>query len=231
MIDNVAEENAALYVLGLLPAEETARFEALLSRDAELRVLVRELRESTAMLALAGEQYAPPIHIPDAILHSARRAKSGRRIIPPWIPWAIAAGLAVLTTFALFERQSLVRTLADARREDDFSKLKTAALSPQGDHVPNSVGAVTWDPGHQRGVVTISKLPPLEPNQDYQMWVIDPQHKEPISGGIVQVDENGTAKLVFTVTVPIRSADAFAVSRERKGGAPTPGGPIVLMGR
>jgi anti-sigma-K factor RskA len=231
MIDNVAEENAASYVLGLLPAEETARFEALLSRDGELRALVRELRESTAMLALAGEQFAPPPRVPEAILHPVRVTKPGHRIIPPWIPWAIAAGLAVLTTVAFFERQSLMRSLADARWKGDFSKLRTAALSPQGGYVPNSVGAVTWCPGHQRGVVTISKLPPLEPNQDYQMWVIDPDHKEPISGGIVQVDENGTAKLVFTVAVPIRSADAFAVSRERKGGAPTPDGPIVLMGR
>jgi anti-sigma-K factor RskA len=230
MIDDVAEENAALYVLGALPPEEVVRFEARLSVDGDLRALVRELRESSAQMALTAEQFTPSAKIREKIFESSRTRHAPSRY-SNWIPWAIAAGLAIVATFAMFERQTLTRALADVRLEDNISKLRTAALSPQGETAPNTIGAVAWDPAQQKGVVTISKLPPLEPNQDYQMWVIDPQQKKPISGGIVQVDENGTAKLVFTVTVPIRSADAFAVSRERKGGASSPDGPIILMGR
>ena len=231
MIDDVAEENAVLYVLGSLPAEEAVRFEARLSVDGDLRALVRELRESTAEIALSAQPIAPPPQIREEILRAIRVESANRRPFANWIPWAIAAGFAVVATFAMFERQTLTRTVADLRQEDSIGKLRTAALSPQGEAAPNTIGAVAWDPSQQKGVVTLSKLPPLEPNQDYQMWVIDPQHKQPISGGIIQVDEKGTAKLVFTVAVPIRSADAFAVSRERKGGAPSPDGPIILMGR
>jgi anti-sigma-K factor RskA len=181
-------------------------------------------------MALTAEPCTPPPRVRDKIF-AVTRGKHAPSRYANWVPWAIAAGLAVVATFAMFERQTLTRTLADVRREDNLSKLRTAALSPQGGAAPNTIGAVAWDPAQQKGIVTISKLPPLEPNQDYQMWVIDPEHKKPISGGIVQVDENGAAKLVFTVAVPIRSADAFAVSRERKGGASSPDGPIVLMGR
>ena len=231
MIDDVAEENAVLYVLGSLPAEEVVRFEARLSVDGDLRAMVREIRESTAQMARAAEPVTPPPRIREKILESIHVQSANRRPFSNWIPWAIAAGFAIVATFAMVERRTLTRTLADVRGEDGISKLRTAALSPQGEVTPEAIGAVAWNPTEQKGVVTISKLPPLEPNQDYQMWVIDPQQKKPISGGIIQVDENGTAKLVFTVAVPIRSADAFAVSRERKGGAASPDGPIVLMGR
>ena len=236
MIDDVAEENAVLYVLGTLPTEEVVRFEARLSVDADLRALVREIRESSAQMALAVDQFSPPPDVRDRIIRAARVQPMSRRPFLNWVPWAIAAGFAIVATFGMVERQSLKRTLAEVRHKEDnykdnFPDLRTAALSPQGEIAPNTIGSVAWCSAQQKGVVTISKLPPLEPNQDYQMWVIDPNQKQPISGGIIQVDEKGAAQLVFTVAVPIRSADAFAVSRERKGGAPTPDGPIVLMGR
>jgi anti-sigma-K factor RskA len=72
-------------------------------------------------------------------------------------------------------------------------------------------------------------MPPLERNQDYQLWVIDPRYPQPVSGGLVRVDDEGNARLTFTVDVPIRNADKFAISRERMGGAMSPEGPIVMM--
>jgi anti-sigma-K factor RskA len=122
------------------------------------------------------------------------------------------------------------KEIAGLRDQDALSKLRIATLSAQGRNVPGSLGSVAWDGSKQRGVVTLEKLPPPGPAQDYQLWVIDPQYKQPVSGGLVHVDEHGNARLIFTVDMPIHEADKFAVSRERKGGSATALGPIVLLG-
>ena len=51
MISEEQQDQAALHVLGLLSAAEAAAFESALSASAELRDLVRELREAAADVA------------------------------------------------------------------------------------------------------------------------------------------------------------------------------------
>ena len=46
MISDEQQDQAALYALGLLGADEDAAFESELRANAELRDLVRELREA-----------------------------------------------------------------------------------------------------------------------------------------------------------------------------------------
>ena len=52
MISEEQQDQAALYALGLLGADEDAAFESELRANAELRDLVRELREAAGDLAL-----------------------------------------------------------------------------------------------------------------------------------------------------------------------------------
>src|ERR1043166_3435463 len=100
MISEEQQDQAALYALGLLDADEDAAFESELRVNAELRDLVRELREAAGDLALTVPSLLPPASLKQRIMSeialetkrvvpiSARRASFG------WIPWAIAAGLA-----------------------------------------------------------------------------------------------------------------------------------------
>jgi len=52
MIPEEQQDQAGLYALGLLEPDQTAAFESALGGNAELRALVRELREATGDLAL-----------------------------------------------------------------------------------------------------------------------------------------------------------------------------------
>ncbi|MES2569795.1 MAG: anti-sigma factor, partial [Verrucomicrobiota bacterium] len=106
--------------------------------------------------------------------------------------------------------------------------MRIATLTSQLENSPISVGSVAWDGKTNRGYLTVQKLPPLEPHQDYQLWIIDPKYPQPVDGGIVRVDEGGNAQLTFTVQMPIRSIDKFAISRERRGGVSLAEGPMVL---
>ncbi len=308
MIEERTEELASLYALGLLSAEESAYFEDLMLSKPELAPLVVEFQEAAAALAHSAPVIAPPpavrsrllaaiqseIPAPESSAASATSLPSSSASHGSWFPWAMAAGLAILTGFLLFDRAQLQQNigslqaaktnaerdvtnlrklgeaskdriatlstdlqslntahqttvhdlgelqaehnktlgeLADLKNQDQLSKLRIATLSSKMNNSPQTVGSVAWDGDKQRGVLTLEKIPPAGPAQDYQLWIIDPQYPQPISGGIVHVDENGDARIVFKVEVPIHAADKFAVSRERKGGAPSAQGPIVMMGQ
>src|SRR4029450_7037303 len=100
MISEEQEDEAALYALGLLGADEDAAFESELRANAELRDLVRELREAGGGLALTTPSLLPPASLKQRIMREV--ATETKQVVPMptrrasfgWIPWAIAAGLA-----------------------------------------------------------------------------------------------------------------------------------------
>ena len=104
MIDERREEQASLYVLGALPPEEQTAFETELNRNAELRQLVDALRVSRDALAGTVPLREPPMHLKQRILEKIAPpqkspepiARTGSfSIINIWVPWALAASLAV----------------------------------------------------------------------------------------------------------------------------------------
>lgn len=109
-----------------------------------------------------------------------------------------------------------------------LSQLRLGILKPTADGPPNAGGAAAWDIAEQRGVLTIEGLPPLPPDRDYQIWLVDSSVMAPISGGVFRTDQRGNARTEFRAAGTVRSADRFAVSVERKGGTILPQGRFVL---
>lgn len=99
MIDEQRHDLAIEYILGHIEGDARREFEAWLQSDAELRAFVDELTASTSELAHAVPQQQPPPHLRERVLAMARgegaapAARSARKIA--WIPWAMAAGLAI----------------------------------------------------------------------------------------------------------------------------------------
>ena len=243
MIDEAKQDLAAEYVLGSLDAGAAAAFEAELLADAELRAFADELRETTAALAHA----APPVLLPPALRERVLAGVRGESKAAPsaqakssglgYLPWAVAAGFAI-TAFAFWsERSELAKEVAALRAEalalrtrDAFSKMKIATLAAQNEAYAKGVAIVVWDAEKQRGVIKLTNIPRAAAGKDYQLWVIDPKYPQPVSAGVVPVGDDGLARVSFTPERAIRSADKFAISIERAGGAPAPGGPIVMLG-
>ena len=124
MISEEQQDQAALYALGLLDADEDAAFKSELRANAELRDLVRELREAAGDLALTAPSLLPPASLKQRIMGDialeTKRVVSmpAQRASFSWIPWAIAAGLAVFCGLLAFDRVRLERQLADIRAVD-----------------------------------------------------------------------------------------------------------------
>lgn len=246
MIDERKEELASLYALHLLEPEEARAFEAELRADAELRDFVEDLQRHAAALVHLTPGRTAPAHLREKILREFRseikaaapleskiRQSSPVVAFPRpalWLPWALAAGLAVVCGLLFSDRAKLKGEVATLEGEKDVCELKIATLDSMSAN-QRGVAIVAWDAAMQHGVVRIENMPPPAANEDYQLWIIDPKYPQPVSAGVINVNARGGAEEMFKPRQPINSADKFAVSIERKGGAPRHEGPIVMLSK
>ena len=115
MIEERMEEQAGLYVLGVLTPEETRAFEAALARNAELQQFVATLRDSRDALAGSLPQVTPPAALKKKIL---AQIEAEEKVIPMssrtqrpesrtfWLPWALAACLAIFCLISLLRQKN-----------------------------------------------------------------------------------------------------------------------------
>ncbi len=274
MIDDRHEELASLHALGLLEGAELQQFLGELGGNPELQRRVAELRVAATALAHVAPEAEPPAALRVRVLASAAAgvpaiAPAAVIRFPAWIPWAVAACLAIVVAWTGRQYSALHRAneglgeqkriaeqtleqmrgqLDEAKRmvtessrqiaelsmklkdEGDLAHFKISTLASMLGNTPAAIAVAVWDPSREQGVLSVSKLPALASEKDYQLWVIDKQYPTPVSAGVFVVDPvSGEAHIVFKADKPVRSIAKFAVSLERKGGVASPEGPIVLI--
>jgi len=125
MITERQEELAALHALGLLEGGERSAFEAELAGNPELRALVDSLAESTAALALAAPAVEPPPGLKARILAAA--SAGGDKVVPfpllKIMPWAVAAGLAIVAGGLATQNLALRNQNASLRTERELAEV------------------------------------------------------------------------------------------------------------
>src|SRR5438046_10047391 len=102
MISEEQRDKAARSALGWLDADEDAAFESELRASAELRDLIRELREAAGDLALTAPSLLPPASLKLRIMGEI--AMETKRVVPmatrrapvSWGPSGIAAAVEAL---------------------------------------------------------------------------------------------------------------------------------------
>ncbi len=107
---------------------------------------------------------------------------------------------------------------------EDVRRIDLAGQAP----ARGAAGRAYWSPS--RGLVfTASNLPPPGAGRQYQLWVIPPGKKDPVSAGLLDLDPNGRVMTIgeASTTIPV---GAVAVSLEPAGGVPAPTGQIYLVG-
>jgi hypothetical protein len=117
------------------------------------------------------------------------------------------------------------------RRSENLARLQVSVLASPPGHTSEAQAIALWDPDQHTGLLSFEKLPALADEQDYQIWIVDPTHPNPVNGGVFHVATDSQAALAFKPDQPIKQATAFVISLEKKGGAPKAEGPIVLLGK
>ena len=112
--------------------------------------------------------------------------------------------------------------------QESLASARLAVLRPTTDGPAGALGASLWSPQDQRGLIVLESLPPLPPTQSYQLWLIDPKLRSPVSGGVLPIPAAGSVRIQFTVELRVDSAERFAITIEPRGGAAAPTGKTVL---
>jgi anti-sigma-K factor RskA len=227
MINEDKQQQVIDYVLGEMSATDAASFERELDQDRELQTFTREMFETLGRIGGGVETLAPPPLIPQRIL------RTDVRKVPrfPFIPWAVAACLAIACMVLAVMWTGSRKEIAKLEQQDVLSRIRIAALQSQVAAYAKTSAIVVWNPDHQNGVLQFERLPALPANQDYQMWVIDPKQPQPVSAGLVPKSMDQERHVTFWPTKPVGASPKFAVSIEPAGGSSAPRGPIVLVGQ
>jgi anti-sigma-K factor RskA len=231
MIDETKQQAAIDYILGELSPADAAAFEKALDQDKELRQFTKELTDGVASMALAAPSIRPRPELFSRIQSEIGMSNRPKLIKLSFLPWALAACLAIACLILGINNFQTLRLVAELQQRDPLVHLQIAALQAQADAYAKTSAIVVWNPQKQEGLLRLSSVSAPEPGHDYQLWIIDPAQKTPVSAGVVTVGTAGVANVEFRPVQSVSAAAGFAVSIEKAGGSTAPEGPIVLAGR
>lgn len=250
------EELLPFYALDALSDEERGLVEDYLKEHPEARQLVEEMRNTASALPLSVSPVEPAPRTKQALMARVavdERSRSSAQDQPsPRVnrlesffrnfSFAVAA-LAIVGVILLSAQVVLLRNeIASlnskiAAQSDSLNQIienlpqtnpsGAITVSLKGTTVqPQAQGQLIADPNSQSAVLVITGLPPLEPGQTYQVWLIA---GAPVSAGLLTVDEHGQGVLIVTSTESIGSFQSLGISVEPEGGSPQPTGDIVVL--
>jgi anti-sigma-K factor RskA len=183
------------------------------------------------------------------------KPRPARSALPTWM--AVAASIAALALglYAMTLRQR-IETLqerlrdANARAEglqrdaavaqagaeratqtagilaaDDVRRIKLAGQPG----APGAAGTAFWSASRGQLLLSAANLPSPGAGRQYQLWVIAPGSKTPVSAGMLDQSADGSI-VALASTSSVAQVGTVAISDEPAGGVQSPTGPIVLAG-
>lgn len=231
MIDETKQQAAIDYILGELSPADAVAFEKALSQDEELRHFTKELTDGVASMALAAPSIRPRPELFSRIQSRIGMSNRPKIIKLSFLPWALTACLAIACLILGLNNLQKRSLIAELQQRDPLVHLQIAALQAQADAYSRTSAIVVWNPQKQKGLLRLSSVSAPEPGHDYQLWIIDPAKKTPVSAGLVTVGKAGVANVEFRPVQAVSAAAGFAVSIEKAGGSSVPEGQIILAGR
>ncbi len=133
-------------------------------------------------------------------------------------------------TDAKAQSAKLTAEVAALKQQEQQSQLQIATLQSKVWEYRRSEMLVVWDQKRSQGVVVLDKMPKVQSDQDYQLWVVDPNKPDPVSAGVVTVDSKGSVKASFKPVEAVSGEAKFALSIEKKGGVPKSEGQLLMVG-
>lgn len=145
------------------------------------------------------------------------------------IAFGLYQRIAVLESELAVRDREIGAISDDARGLREQAKPADVRLVTLSSRIDASLLAfVVWDALSQKGVLQVRRLPVPESDQDYQLWIIDPDLLDPVSAGVFRVNPDGSATVPFAPIQKVGATAAFAVTLEKAGGEPAPTGVLVI---
>jgi anti-sigma-K factor RskA len=91
---------------------------------------------------------------------------------------------------------------------------------------PAARGTILISDDGRYGTLVVEGLPPLDAEQQYQLWLIDDGARD--NGGVFSVNDDGYSSMTLAAPQPLDAYAAFGITIEPAGGSPGPTGAKVL---
>ncbi len=206
---------------GIEPHEQLEWIAAQLEIEAAWQAPETIPSALVATLTQQAREFAQPLG--NAPIEKTKSTASSRA----WWGWAVAACLAILLV-----AQSLTKAKSPASRvpielsrtlflqkTSDVVRLPFAGTT--GDYA-STAGEVQWSDQKQQGYLVLENLPANDPSQQqYQLWIVDPQRDEiPVDGGVFDVVSPTAETVVIEIRakLQIQRPQAFVITVEQPGG-------------
>jgi len=225
------------YALDCLDDEELVQVAEHVAVCAECRAELRAYQAVTDQLALAVPETVPPADLKYRLVERIRPSRAGKVSRPRNLWWqqlvgvmqrsAPAWGLAglVLIVALALSNVWLWQQLDRIRAVPETQAMRTIALTGT-QAAPQATGMLVISADGEHGTLIVDGLPPLDPAQQYQLWLI--QDGQRTSGGVFSVNHEGYGSLWVLSPQPLEGYSAFGITIEPAGGSPGPTGDKVL---
>ena len=218
-----SDDDLAAYAVGALEAPAAERLELHLQSCERCRAHLRWLEPAVATLPASVERRAPPPGLRRRVLaevnadvRRARKEGGARSAVLSRRFRVSLAGAGAALAVAL---AAIVVVDGDDGRTTIRAKATPAA--------PSGAVSATLEREGDAGILRVERLPRLQPDRVYQVWVSRGKTLEPSSLFVLRRD--GTAEAA--VPGPLDGADAVLVTEEPVGGSETPTAPPLLEAR
>jgi anti-sigma-K factor RskA len=227
------------YALGSLDEEEADQVAEHLATCLACRVELSAYGAVAGRLALAAPDAIPPARLKQQILGQLQtprlesapgaRLSWGQRVAglfqraaPAWAMASLAlVVLLVLSNLWWWQRAERERPMVTA------GGMQVVAMAGT-DAAPEAVGTLVISEDGDYGTLVVDGLPALDPEHQYQLWLIRDGQRS--SGGVFSVNLEGYGALWVASPEPLSSYPAFGITIEPAGGSPGPTGDKVLGG-
>jgi hypothetical protein len=211
-----------------LSGADLAAFQEHVATCPACRLKLAEVGETVELLAFAAPQVTPPPDLKAKVLRRVQEAAAKGR--SPWRRWAMpaAAAAAVLALalggYATTEMISLRNQVIAMKR--GVTVQRSWALSGT-EKAPGAAAqvVVSREGSGTRIELQANGLPPLQPGQAYQLWLIKDGKRT--SGGVFVIDATGKGGVVTWLPGDVQF-DALGVTQEPDAYGLQPRGPKVL---
>lgn len=227
-------DSAGAYVLGALPDDELAAYEAHLAGCEACRAEVDSLQVAVDALPMSAPPVAPPAALKDRIMVEVRREASllaaagsdadrppaereRRRRFSLTLPAPVAAALAAAALAVGVFVGGVV--LGGGGGERTVTASVDRALAPRA--------SARVEIRDGRAVLVVHGLPAPRGGRVYQVWL------QRSGGAVVPTDALFTPRRdgSATTSVPVGGAQRVMVSAEPRGGSAQPTSPVILSAR